>query len=183
MKKIVSILLIATLSASLVSCSAANNGDYVNNEETKTTSSITDTKDEVISVTIDVLDLETESSELTNEEISNGFISKSIEGDKAVYTIKQSDYDKYISYLYETLKDFFDNDLPNDNEFNGISNISYNKNMSKIVIEIDSNVFDTSNAFALKFAVSLMIDRYHQWVEDDVDCSISIIDEKGNEIE
>lgn len=81
------------------------------------------------------------------------------------------------------LKDFFDNDLPNDNEFNGISNISYNKNMSKIVIEIDSNVFDTSNVFALKFAVSLMIGRYHQWVEDDVDCSISIIDEKGNEIE
>lgn len=189
MKKLISILLIVVLSITLISCAAKEKEPEESNyqpdvSDTAETEDSEDTEanDEIISVTVDIFDPETATSELTDDEKAAGFVSKTIDGEKATYTIKQSDFDKYLNSLDEMVRGYFDKEILNDTDYPGITKVDYNADLTNIVIHIDNNTFDTINAFAVRAIVSIIAFQYQQWNGIEGETSVTIVDEAGNEI-
>lgn len=183
MKKLISIFLIAVLSVTLISCTAKEkNPEAPNGNQSGVSDTGNNENDEIISVTVDIFYPETETGDLSDDQKAAGFISKTINGGQAIYTIKKSDFDKYLNALDESVKKLLETDLLNDSEFPGITEIEYNDELTDIVIHVDSNTFEATNAFALKVSISLVASGYRQWHGIEREGAVTIVDENGNEL-
>ena len=180
MKKVLSILLVVTLAFCCVACSNSKNTTETDNNTTSSTAE--KKKDEIITVSINVLNPEEESNELTEEQKSAGFISKQLEGEKATYTIKQSDFDKYLASIEETIKTLFDSELINNPDYPGITKIDYDKDFTNVVIHTDSSKYNSDNTFSLNIIAGLTLSSYHEWNNTGKEYTVSIVDENGNEL-
>ena len=164
-------------------CVACSNSKNTTETDNNTPSSAAEEKkDEIITVSINTVNLEAESNALTEEQKSAGFISKQLEGEKATYTIKQSDFDKYLASIEEAIKTLFDSELINDPNYPGITKIDYNKDFTNIVIHTDSNTYNSDNTFSLRVIAGLTLSSYHEWNNTGKEYTVSIVDENGNEI-
>lgn len=99
-----------------------------------------------IKLTKEMIDLFIEDFDyaLTQEQKENGFteIKKNDDG-SATYTIKKKDYDVFLKNYKETAKQAID-ELTEEGAFSSIKNITYNEDLSKIVISANKEKFEDS---------------------------------------
>lgn len=142
---------------------------------------------DTVSITIakEMLDLSGDTFDytLTKEQKDNGFTSiKKNKDGSATYTIKNSEYKKFIAEMKKTAKQGID-EITADGSFPSIKSISYNDDLSKIVITADRKAFENSFDSMAVFRCGLTSCMYQMYdIDAEGKCTVEVKDSVSGEV-
>ena len=146
MKKILAAALAMFMSVSLFGCSSGGTAsiDPASDTESNDGVNVQEQEDNILEISLPLsLMEEGTTSELTQEEKNNGFLTKTVTGDEIKYTIKKSRYNAFMEDYKQTVEDSL-NELVTSGDYPSVREIQNADDFGEITILVDKAAYESS---------------------------------------